>query len=76
MKNRKRKVIKDAKVRGEWVESVFLARAGEEGLTVSKPWGESRRFDFVVGRPPHFVSAGQMHNGVQPFRLPIGCAAQ
>lgn len=52
----KGKIIKDPKARGEWVESVFLARAGEEGLTVSKPWGESKRFDFVVGRPPHFVS--------------------
>jgi len=56
MKKRKAKVIKDPKVRGEWVESVFMARAGEQGLAVSKPWGDSASYDFVVGRPGHFVS--------------------
>ncbi|MGC2328565.1 MAG: hypothetical protein WA604_17770, partial [Candidatus Sulfotelmatobacter sp.] len=34
-------IIKDPKARGEWVESVFMARASEHGLAVSKPWGES-----------------------------------
>jgi hypothetical protein len=56
MKRRKPKIIKDAKARGEWVESVFMARAGELGFAVSRPWGESRSYDFVVGRPGHFVS--------------------
>ena len=32
MAKRKAKIIKDPKVRGEWVESVFMARAGEQGL--------------------------------------------
>lgn len=51
------------------MESVFMARANEEGLTVSKPWGDSKTFDFVVGRPGHFVSvqvkstAVFMHSG-------------
>lgn len=36
------------KLRGEWVESLFLARANELGLAVSKPWGDSMRYDFVV----------------------------
>lgn len=54
MKKRK-KIMKDLKQRGEWAESVFMARAGEHGLEVSKPWGDSRSFDFVVGRPGHFV---------------------
>lgn len=53
---RKPKFIKDPKRRGEWVESVFMARAGEMGLAVSKPWGDSRSYDFVVGRPGRFVS--------------------
>ncbi len=53
---KKRKIIKDPKRRGEWVESVFMARAGEMGLAVSKPWGDSRSYDFVVGRPGRFVS--------------------
>src|ERR1035437_1160654 len=56
MKRRKPKIIKDAKARGEWVESVFMARAGELGFAVSRPWGDSRSYDFVVGRPGHFVS--------------------
>ena len=56
MKTRKPRIIKDAKARGEWVESVFMARAGERGLAVSKPWGESRSYDFVIGHPGRFVS--------------------
>jgi hypothetical protein len=47
--------IKNDKVRGEWAEMVFMARATELGLEVSKPWGETRSYDFVVGRPGHFV---------------------
>jgi hypothetical protein len=56
MKKRKPGIIKDPKIRGEWVESVFMVRAGEQGLVVSKPWGDSRSYDFVVGRPGRFVS--------------------
>jgi hypothetical protein len=54
---RKRKFIKDPKKRGEWAESVFVARASERGLPVSKPWGDSESYDFVVGRPGKFVGA-------------------
>jgi hypothetical protein len=56
MKKRKGKIIQDPKLRGEWVESVFMARVGELGLPVSKPWGDSKTFDFVVGSPGKFVS--------------------
>jgi hypothetical protein len=56
VKRRKPKIIKDKKKRGEWAESVFLVRAGEEGLAASKPWGDSRSFDCVVGRPGKFVA--------------------
>jgi PD-(D/E)XK endonuclease len=55
-KARKTKIIKDKKERGEWAESVFVARASEQGLPVSKPWGDSRSFDCVVGRPGKFVA--------------------
>ncbi len=44
------------KKRGEWAESVFLSRAGEEGLPASKPWGDSPSYDCVVGRPGKFVA--------------------
>jgi len=56
MVKRKPKVIRDKKVRGEWAESIFLARASEHGLTVSKPWGDSARFDCVVGTPGKFAA--------------------
>ncbi len=56
MKRRKPKIIQDKKRRGEWAESVFLVRAGEEGLAASKPWGDSRSYDCVVGRPGKFVA--------------------
>jgi hypothetical protein len=55
MPRRKPKIIEDKKRRGEWAESVFMARAGEHGLAVSKPWGDSDSFDCVVGRPGKFV---------------------
>lgn len=56
MTKRKTKIIKDHKRRGEWAESVFMARAAENGLPVSKPVGESNSFDCVVGRPGKFVA--------------------
>ena len=57
MKRTKRqaKIIKNSKRRGEWAESVFMARAAENGLPVSKPLGDSDTFDCVVGRPGKFV---------------------
>jgi hypothetical protein len=56
MTKRKAKIIRDKKVRGEWAESVFLARAKEHGLPVSRPWGDSDSFDCVVGRPGKFAA--------------------
>lgn len=40
--------FKTCKQRGEWVEMVFMARASREGLQVSKPYGESAAYDFIV----------------------------
>lgn len=56
MKKRKPRIIEDRKLRGEWVESVFMARAGEHGLPVSRPWGEMSSYDFVIGKTGRFVS--------------------
>ena len=56
MKNQKPKIIEDKKQRGEWAESVFMARANEHGLPVSKPWGELSSYDFVIGKTGRFVS--------------------
>src|SRR5207244_8606309 len=40
--------FKNSKQRGEWVEMLFMARASREGLQVSKPYGESAAYDFIV----------------------------
>ena len=48
--------IADKKLRGEWAELCFMFRAAEHGLQLSKPWGEMRSYDFIVGRPRHFVA--------------------
>jgi hypothetical protein len=55
MKKRKPKISND-KLRGEWAEMHFMVRATDHDLPVSKPWGESRSYDFVVGWPGHFVA--------------------
>ena len=47
-------LIKHPKKRGEWVELQFMARAASHGLTVSKPWGDSARYDFVIDAGSRF----------------------
>ncbi|MFB3916427.1 MAG: group I intron-associated PD-(D/E)XK endonuclease [Terriglobales bacterium] len=41
-------LIRHPKKRGEWVELQFMARAAAHGFTVSKPWGDTARYDFAV----------------------------
>ena len=53
---KRKPIIIGKKLRGEWAEMMFMARATELGIAVSKPWGESRSYDFVVGWPGHFVA--------------------
>ncbi|MGA7755866.1 MAG: group I intron-associated PD-(D/E)XK endonuclease [Candidatus Sulfotelmatobacter sp.] len=36
------------KQRGEMAEAAFLAKAASLGFLVSKPWGESSRYDLIV----------------------------
>jgi hypothetical protein len=40
--------IKDGKMRGQWAELRFMARASEQGLCVSKPWGDTSPYDFII----------------------------
>jgi len=48
-RNRERESwIKGCKERGEWVELCFMAKAAGLGMGVSKPLGESRRYDVLV----------------------------
>jgi hypothetical protein len=43
------------KQRGELVEMRFMTRAAEHGLCVSKPWGDSSAYDFVLECEGGFV---------------------
>lgn len=53
MKN-KSVTIKNGKRRGEWAELCFMEQAMQQGLEVSKPWGESSAYDVVVEHGRHF----------------------
>jgi hypothetical protein len=46
--------IKNRKQRGEWAEMCFMARAAAHGLCVSKPYGDSARYDFAIEHQGHF----------------------
>ncbi len=46
--------LRHPKRRGEWVELQFMARAAAHGFTVSRPWGDSARYDFVVEKRGRF----------------------
>jgi len=40
--------LKDFKARGEWAELYFMMLAAGEGMKVSKPFGESGKYDVGV----------------------------
>ena len=40
--------IKNGKKRGEWAELCFAVRAVALGMALSRPWGESVGYDFLV----------------------------
>lgn len=48
-------LIKDHKLRGEWAELVFMARAKELGFGVLCPWGESSRYDVILDDEGRYV---------------------
>ncbi len=40
--------LTDCKERGQWVELCFMARATQEGLLISQPFGDTARYDLGV----------------------------
>ena len=56
MREQRPEIIRDNKKRGVWAESVFVARATERGLQVSRPFVESGPFDCVVGTSGKFLA--------------------
>jgi hypothetical protein len=47
--------IQHHKLRGEWAELRFMARAAEHGLRIAKPWGDMSRYDFAIEHNGHFL---------------------
>ena len=47
--------IKHAKRRGEWAELRFMAAAAEQGLHVTRPWGDTAQYDFVLEHEARFA---------------------
>jgi len=47
--------LRHAKARGEWAELRFMTRAAEQGLRVTKPWGDNSPYDFAVESHGHFL---------------------
>ena len=47
-------VFKTYKQRGEWVELLFMTRAAKRGYVISKPWGDSARYDVGIEQDGRF----------------------
>jgi hypothetical protein len=63
--------IRAPKLRGEWVELRFMAAAAENDLHVTKPWGDSAHYDFIVEHEGRFFrlqvkSTKYKHKGYYP----------
>jgi hypothetical protein len=43
------------KRRGEWIELLFMTLAAARGFMVSKPWGDSSRYDVSLEQDGRFV---------------------
>ena len=41
-------LISNSKLRGEWAELRFMTRVAEHGIMISKPWGDSARYDLMI----------------------------
>ena len=67
---------KDNKKLGELTEILFMAKASGLGFTVSKPYGESNRYDFIVDTGKALkrvqVKAARIPRGSNTYRVNCG----
>jgi len=70
-------LVKNPKRRGEWAELRFMAEAAQRGLSVSKPWGDSERYDVGIEHNGQYqrvqVKSVMCHKGLS-YRCGIGCS--
>ena len=59
--------MRSTKLRGEWAEAAFIAKAMGQGLRVSKPCGESDPYDFVVFNVRHAMNRVQVKSAWAPL---------
>jgi hypothetical protein len=65
------------KRKGEAVELAFMLKAVSLGFGVAKPWGDSERYDFILGyRDAVVPGAGKVHKLDAPWRVLCECALQ
>ncbi len=63
--------ISHCKIKGEYAESAFLARAIALGFRVSKPWGDSAPYDFILEKK---LSVGVRRLRARIFRVQVKSA--
>ena len=68
--------LKGCKERGEWAELCFMARAAQEGLKVSKPYGDSASYDVGVEYNGRFLrvqvkSTIYQRRGIESYSLNV-----
>ena len=67
--------IKHCKRRGEWAEMRFMAKAAENGLEVTKPFGDSAHYDFAVEHQGKFARV-QVKSTVAKCGRGYGCTVR
>ena len=67
--------IKHCKRRGEWAEMLFMAKAAENGLEVTKPFGDTAHYDFAVEHQGKFARV-QVKSTVAKCGRGYGCTVR
>ena len=69
----KRKPRPNTKLTGERSEAAFLYQASQRRFAISKPWGDSERYDFILDNRPQPAACPERSRRVQLFRIQIKC---